>query len=348
MFDITVPIVTQRGFLISTFQAGSMKFPEKCFVSMPKWHPIDFIKYCISDIEKMLSGEHDRACVPVWLCDFDGATVPSCNWGLNRIDSLTIGFNQYTRCEDEHFRSIHYAPEDWWKDVPAVNGHFFGTMDSGSIYNWLDFYRRLVSCADGNKVSQSQKSTASHFSLTPFMSGAGGCCVCGLRIPTINCDLVIDVKPTWISSSAYLEHWRVEMIKLLDGVCDVVVLPLESSDEGAVTKWIGMVRKNSECLVLSAPQEHLLEDSRLQENDSQCYFSLSSKAESVVTDFASWATVSIEDIERWIYWAGTVLSGISVVDDDPEIVPCCCGVKVLASQDSLESKNEGLNGEQKT
>ncbi len=34
---------------------------------------------------------------------------------------------------------------------------------------------------------------------------------------------------------------------------------------------------------------------------------------------------SREDAENWVYWANTVLSGISIIDDDPDVVPCRCG-----------------------
>ena len=326
MFDITVPIVTRKGFLISTFQAGSLEFPEKSFLSMPKWQPIDFIRHCISDLEKLLSGEHDRACVPAWFCDFEGATVPSCFWGINRIDSSTMGINQIFRYEAEHFESIHRNPEDWWQDVATIHEHWLGMTDCRSIAKWLEFYTKLVMCAEGRMEERISKSNCEHFSLTPFMSGDGDRCVCGLQIPSINCDLVIESKQSRITSEAYLDHWRGEMIKLLDGKGDVAVLSLGVDKENSVAKWIGMMRVDSGDIILSAPQERILEECSFSEKETVLFLHDAMKLDATVKGVANWASVSAEDMERWVYWAGTVLCGNEVVDDDPDVYPCQCGV----------------------
>ena len=327
MFDISIPIVTKKEFLISTFQAGPLKFPEKCFLSMPKWRPIDFVRYCVSAFEKLLSGERDRVCVPVWFCDFDGATVPCCSWDFNKIGSLRIGFNETFRYQNEHLKSLYQRPEDWWKNVAKKHENWLGVTDCRSVANWLDFYQKLVACVDGKLSNRCFSSTGRYFSLTPFMR-SDKASVCGLRIPSIDCDLVIDVQPSRISSAAYLEHWRVAMEKLLDEECDAVVLVLEVGAENTVTKWIGVIRKDSKHLDLSAPQNRSLEGC-LQLGDSTLTVSLASDVKATVREVTNWATVTIEDAERWVYWAATVLSGISTIDDDPDIFSCSCGIRNL-------------------
>lgn len=334
MFDITIPIETEKRFLISTLQAGDLKFPETCFLSMPKWRPIDFIRYCISGLEKMLSGEHDRACVPVWFCDFDGATVPSCYWGLNKIDSTTIGFNEIFRFQDDHFESIHSNPEEWWKDVALSHGHWLGMTDCRSIANWLDFYKRLVACAEGKSVERHVALRSERFSLTPFICDEVGRRVCGLQVPSNNCDLLLEAQPSAISPMMYLDCWRVDMIRLLDGECETAVLVLDVDKGNAVTKWIGMARVDSGLLALSKPQERLLGVPLQRGNHSALPTMLSPNMETVVRAVTNWATVTTEDAENWVYWANTVLSGIGTIDDDPDIIPCRCGTKArLANRD---------------
>lgn len=141
--------------------------------------------------------------------------------------------------------------------------------------------------------------------------------------------IVIDAKPSGISSSAYLAHWRVEMIKLLDGECDTVALVLEVDKKGAVSKWIGMTREDSGHLVMSKPQDRILEECVLNWDGFALSATLKPNEETSVRDVTNWATVTAEDAERWIYWAGTVLAGIKTVDDDPDILPCLCGIKDL-------------------
>ena len=296
---------------------------------MPKWTPVDFVKHCISDLGKLLSGEHDRACVPVWFCDFDGVTVPSCYWGLNRIDSSTIGFNEVFRYEDEHFKSVHGNHKDWWKDVSDIHEHWLGTTDCRDVGKWLDFYGKLVACAEGKQTGRCFKSAAEHFSLTPFMCVGDGIRVCGLQMPSIDCDLIVDAKPSKISSGAYLDCWRVEMMRLLDGKCDAAVLALDAGKNGAVTKWIGMTREDPGYLIMSALQDCILDGCMLIENGSALAVSLKPNAEATILDVSKWAKVTVEDAERWVYWAGTVLAGIKTVDDDPDILPCHCGIKDL-------------------
>jgi len=324
MFMISIPIESEKGYLISSFQAGEMRFPEKCFISMPSWRPIDFILHCISDLEKMLSGEHNSACIPVSLCEYNGAIVPSCYWCFNKINSSTIGFNQIFRYDESHFNSIHYDPKDWWRDA-AFHEIWLNTTDCVSVANWLDFYKEIVACAEGKPVVRCSDSRSGLFSLTPFMCGDGGRRACGIQVPSINCTLVLDARPSDISPGRYLECWRTNMTKLLDDESEASVLALEVDRENAITKWIGMECVDSGHFALSKPQDCLLEVPFMGENDLALPTKLSPNMESVVRDTTNWATITREDAENWVYWANTVLSGISIIDDDPDVVPCRCG-----------------------
>ena len=87
-----------------------------------------------------------------------------------------------------------------------------------------------------------------------------------------------------------------------------------------------MMRVDSGDIVLSTPQEGILEGCAFSEKETVLFLRDAMKLNETVKGVANWASVSAEDMERWIYWAGTVLGGNEVVDDDPEVYPCQCGV----------------------
>lgn len=320
MFEISIPIEADKGYMVSTFQAGNMDFPESMWPAFPHWSPIDYIRHCLSDLERFLSGEQETACVPASVCSFDGLMVPDCYWGFNWLDDGRIGFNQFFRCERKHFNGVHSQPEDWWKDVKfRTMNESWGVTERSSMANWVDSTKQLIEYADGKSFKRDLTSHNKCFTLTPFMRCGEKRDVCVLGFPSANSNTIIESELSNFPPKDFLIHWQSALIRLLDGLDDVVALAFEINEQHFPIKWIGVKKIDSSHLGFSPLQINVLDGCLIDADKKMQTVTEKAKREIKNACLMHMAVVVDIEVDRWIYWAATVLNGINCLDKDPEV-----------------------------
>lgn len=288
MFELAIPIESHKGYLVSTFQAGAMRFPESIGVSMPIWEPLDYLRFCVSEIKSLLSSKRDRSCIPVSIRPLRHGFVADCYWVLTDLHTGLIGINQCYRFKKGHFRGIHISPEEWWKDVDIFQPWL--TVERGYILEWLKVVLSIVTAENYDIGELAQEIPYNHFILTPFLK-IGEKFACGLRLPQMTNVTVFGSNLNNATPLDYFRNWHKALSQILNVPHSSSIIAFDIDQDGVPTKWLVAENKCQKKILFTAPQEMFSSE------------------------------VDIKEVERWVYNAGTLLQRIVTIDDDPDILP---------------------------
>lgn len=319
MFELTIPVKTHKGYLISTFQAGAMKFPESMAVGMPIWEPVDYLSFCIFEIKSLLSSNRDRSCIPVSVRPVGSGFVADCYWALTDLHSGHIGINQCYRFKKEHFNGVHGNPAEWWKDVDVLQPWM--TVDRKAVSEWVKFVYDMVKTNNGDNCKLEVASPFNRMVLTPFLK-VGVEFVCGLRLPSMAHLAIFHSNLNGVRPEDYLWHWYKALSRTLNVPGSPSILVFDADSDGMPTKWLVAENRCRGKICFSVPQEKkIFMGGCFVKTGKSCFAFKESELPEKLKSLPILSVVDVKEVEQWVYSTGTLLQRIKGIEEDPDILP---------------------------